>query len=181
MIQYNAAGGTQTVTLQYDEIPNITTTLDRANYPPSSQVFITIKDMQLNQDPTSRDSWTFNIGSPQTVFYAAFTENGANAATGSVGLTNLISKLSSLGFDNNGKVAMSLGSVAQLQANGHQTATATDGTTTFSQITTAKVARVWFLIKVPTATPTTAKTKPEITAAKRVLMITVPDGSAASG
>lgn len=136
VIQYNAAGGPQTVKLQYDEIPNITTTLDRANYPPSSQVFITIKDMQLNQDPTSRDSWTFNIGSPQTVFYAAFTENGANAATGSVGLTNLISKLSSLGFDNNGKVSMSLGSVAQLQANGYQTATASDGTTTFSQIIT---------------------------------------------
>lgn len=136
VIQYNAAGGTQSVTLQYDEIPNITTTLDRANYPPNSQVFVTIKDMQLNQDPTSRDSWTFNIGSPQTVFYAAFTENGANAATGSVGLTNLISKLSSLGFDNNGKVSMSLGSVAQLQANGYQTATATDGTTTFNQIIT---------------------------------------------
>ncbi|MGQ0605695.1 MAG: peptidase [Candidatus Nitrosotenuis sp.] len=135
-IQYNAAGGTQTVTLQYDEIPNISTTLDRANYSPNSQVFVTIKDMQLNQDPTSRDSWTFNVGSPQTVFYAAFTENGAAAATGNVGLTNLVSKLSSLGFEKNGKLSMSLGSVAQLQSNGYQTATATDGTTTFTQIVT---------------------------------------------
>lgn len=136
VIQYNAAGGTQTVTLQYDEIPNIVTSLDRANYPPNSQVFVTIKDMQLNQDPTSRDSWTFNVGSPQTVFYAAFTENGANAANGGAGLTNLISKLSSLGFEKNGKVSMSLGSVAQLQANGYQSASASDGTTTFNQIIT---------------------------------------------
>ena len=137
VIQYNAAGGTQTVTLQYDEIPNILTTLDRANYPPNSHIFVTIKDMQLNQDPTSRDSWTFNVGSPQTVFYAAFTENGANAASGTAGLTNLISKLSSLGFDKNGKVAMSLGSVAQLQSNGHQTIPATDAVpNSFNQIIT---------------------------------------------
>lgn len=130
VIQYNAAGGTQTVTLQYDEIPNITTTLDKANYPPNSQVFVTINDMQLNQDPTSRDSWTFNVGSPQTVFYAAFTENGANAANGGAGLTNLLSKLSSLGFEKNGKLSMSLGSVAELQSNGYQSTTTTsDGST----------------------------------------------------
>ena len=136
IIQYNPGGGTQTVTLQYDEIPNISTTLDRANYPPNSQVFATIKDMQLNQDPTSRDSWTFNIGIPQTVFYGAFTESGTSAANGSVDLINIISKLSSLGFEKNGKLSMNLGTVAQLQANGYQTATATDGTTTFTQIVT---------------------------------------------
>ncbi len=136
IIQYNAAGGTQTVTLQYDEIPNVDLTLDRANYPPSSQVFATIKDMQLNQDPTARDSWTFNVGTTQAVFYGAFTENGANAATGGAGLTNLSSKLSTLGFEKNGKLTLSLGNVAQLQANGYQTATATDGTTTFTQIVT---------------------------------------------
>jgi hypothetical protein len=130
VIQYNAAGGTQTVTLQYDEIPNITTTLDRAKYPPNSQVFVTIKDMQLNQDPTARDSWSFNVGSSQTVFYAAFTENGANAANGGTGLVNLLSQLSNLGFDNNGKISMSLGSVAQLQTNSHQpTTTTSDGST----------------------------------------------------
>lgn len=136
VIQYNPGGGTQTVTLQYDEIPNISTTLDRTHYPPNSQVFATIKDIQLNQDPTSRDSWTFNIGIPQAVFYGAFTESGTNAANGGVGLTNIISKLSSLGFEKNGKLSVSLGTVAQLQANGYQTATATDGTTTFTQIIT---------------------------------------------
>jgi hypothetical protein len=134
-IQYNAAGGTQRVTLQYDEIPNISHTLDRTNYPPGSEVFVTINDIQLNQDPTARDSWTFNI-SPQTTFYGAFTETGGNAANGGAGLTNLVSKLSSLGFEKNGKLSMSLGAVAQLSANGYQSATATDGTTTFTQIVT---------------------------------------------
>ena len=130
VIQYNAAGGTQVVTLQYDEIPNITTELDRTNYPQNSQVFVTIKDMQLNQDPTARDSWSFNVGSPQTVFFAAFTENGVNAANGGAGLVNLLSQLSNLGFDKNGKVSMTLGSVAQLQTNNYQSTTTTsDGST----------------------------------------------------
>jgi len=136
VIQYNAAGGTQQVTLQYDEIPNIAMSLDRASYPPGSEIFATIKDMQLNQDPTARDSWTFNVGSPQATFYGAFTENGANAANGGAGLTNLFSKLSALGFKNNGKLAMTLGQVAELKANGYQSATATDGTNTFTQIVT---------------------------------------------
>ncbi len=135
-IQYNGAGGTQQVTLQYDEIPNIAISLDRANYPPGSEVFVTIKDMQLNQDPTARDSWTFNVGSPQATFYGAFNENGANAANGGAGLTNLFSKLSNLGFDSNGKLTMVLGQVIELKANGYQSATATDGINTFTQIVT---------------------------------------------
>ncbi len=137
VLQYNAAGGTQQVTLQYDDIPNISLSLDRTDYPPGSEVFVTINDMQLNQDPTARDSWTFNVGSPQATFYAAFTENGANAANGAAGLTNLVSKLSSLGFDNNGKISMSLGSVADLKENGFQSDEATDGgSNTYTQIVT---------------------------------------------
>jgi len=137
VIQYNAAGGTQQVTLQYDDIPNISLSLDRTDYPPGSEVFVTIHDMQLNQDPTARDSWTFNVGSPQATFYAAFTENGADAANGAAGLTNLVSKLSSLGFDKNGKISMSLGSVAELKENGFQSDDATDGgPNTYTQIMT---------------------------------------------
>jgi len=137
VIQYNAAGGTQQVTLQYDDIPNISLSLDRADYPPGSEVFVTIHDIQLNQDPTARDSWTFNVGSPQATFYAAFTENGANAANGAAGLTNLVSKLASLGFDNNGKISMNLGSVADLKENGFQSDEVTDGgPNTYTQIVT---------------------------------------------
>ena len=136
VIQYNAGGGTQIVRLQYDDIPNIATSLDRTSYPPNSQVFVTMNDMQLNQDPTSQDSWTFNIASPQAVFYRAFTENGANASTGGTGLVNLITQLSSLGFEKNGKLGLNLGNIAELQANGYQTSTVTDGVTTYSQIIT---------------------------------------------
>ena len=136
VIRYNAAGGTQQVTLQYDEIPNILMSLDRANYPPGSEVFVTINDMQLNQDPTARDSWTFSVGSPQGVFYGAFTETGSNAANGGAGLANLLSRLSTLDFEKNGIVSMSLGQVAQLESNGYQATTASDGTTTYTQIVT---------------------------------------------
>ena len=135
-IQYNGAGGTQQVTLHYDDIPNISMNLDRNNYPLGAEVFITINDMQLNQDPTSKDSWTFNIASPQTTFYGAFTDTGSNAANGGAGLTNLVSKLSTLGFEKNGKLSMSLGQVAELKANQLQSSTASDGTTTFTQIVT---------------------------------------------
>ncbi|MEM3101401.1 MAG: peptidase, partial [Candidatus Nitrosotenuis sp.] len=124
------------VALQYDEIPNILMSLDRASYPPGSEVFVTINDMQLNQDPTARDSWTFSVGSPQGVFYGAFTETGSNAANGGTGLANLISKLSVLDFEKNGIVSMSLGQVAQLESNGYQATTASDGTTTYTQIVT---------------------------------------------
>ncbi|MEM3065180.1 MAG: peptidase [Candidatus Nitrosotenuis sp.] len=136
VIRYNAAGGSQQVALQYDEIPNITMSLDRANYPPGSEVFVTINDIQLNQDPTSRDSWTFSVGSPQGVFYGAFTETGSDAANGGAGLANLLSRLSTLGFEKNGLVSMSLGQVAQLESNGYQATTASDGTTTYTQIVT---------------------------------------------
>lgn len=135
-IQYNAGGNTQKVTLQYDEIPNIEINLDRQNYPPGSEVFVTIHDVQLNQDPTSRDSWTFSVGSPQGVFYGAFTETGSNAANGGGGLVNLISKLGTLGFNKNGKLAMSLGQVAELKSNGFQTIPATDGTNSYTNIVT---------------------------------------------
>ena len=80
VIQYNKAGGTQRVELEYDDIPNIKLTLDRDSYPKGAKVFVTINDAQLNQDPTDEDSWTFNINSTERVFYRAFTDTGSNAA-----------------------------------------------------------------------------------------------------
>lgn len=136
VVQYHAAGVAQTVTLQYNDIPNISLSLDRSSYPPSSEVFVTIRDMQLNQDPTSRDSWTFNVNSTQAVFYGAFTENGADEANGNTGLINLIPKLSSIGFEKNGKLTMDLGSILHLKSNQLQAGSATDGTNTYSNIVT---------------------------------------------
>ena len=137
VIQYNRAGGAQRVELEYDEIPNITLSLDRAIYPKNAEVFVIINDFQLNQDPTARDSWTFNVNSSQATFYHAFTENGADSANGGPGLINLVPKLSDLDFKNNGKLSLSLDSVVELETNDHQpSSSVSDGITTYSQIVT---------------------------------------------
>jgi len=97
-IKYNRAGGTQIAELEYDEIPNISLELDRMGYPTNAEVFAIINDIQLNQDPTDEDSWTFNINSPTATFYQAFDENGNDAGNNSPGLINLVPHLSSLDF-----------------------------------------------------------------------------------
>ena len=60
-IDYNKAGGSETVNLTYDYMTDISMKLDRGGYPQGSDVFATINDMQLNEDPTAIDSWTFNV------------------------------------------------------------------------------------------------------------------------
>jgi len=119
-IKYNRAGGTQIVKLEYDEIQNISLQLDRTGYPVNSEVFVIVNDIQLNQDPTDEDSWTFNINSPIATFYQAFDESGNDAGNNSPGLINLVPHLSSLDFEDNGILTMNLGSVAELQTNDNQ-------------------------------------------------------------
>ena len=137
VIQYNRAGGSQRVELNYDEIPNVLLNLDRTSYPKNAEVFVSVNDFQLNQDPTDEDSWTFNVASPQATFYQAFDENGANSANGGSGLVNLIPHLSNLGFEDNGKLTLGLGNVAELGTNNEQPSiSVTDGTNTFTQIVT---------------------------------------------
>ena len=137
VVQYNKAGGPQVVELDYDEIPNISLELDRTGYPNNAEVFVTIYDFQLNQDPTDEDSWTFNIDSPEAVFYQAFTESGTSSANGGPGLINLAPYLSSLNFEDNGKLTLNVGSVAKLQTNKQQPDSfVTDGTSTYTQIVT---------------------------------------------
>ena len=119
-IQYNAAGGTQTVQLEYDEIPNISLSLDRDLYPQNSEVFVIVNDFQLNQDPTDEDSWTFNIDTPIATFYQAFDNNGQSSADGTLGLVNLVPELSDIGFENNGILSMDLNSVIELRSNSNQ-------------------------------------------------------------
>src|SRR3989338_7047113 len=137
-IQYNRAGGTQSVTLHYNDIENISINLDRTSYPTNSEVIATIYDMQLNQDPTSEDSWTFTASSTQRTFYYAFTSSGSNAANGGTGLIDIASKLSNLGFEKNGKLSLNLGNVAELKTNQIQpSSTVSDGgANTFSNIIT---------------------------------------------
>ena len=137
-IKYNPGGGTQQVDLEYDEIPNISLEIDRNNYPQNSQVFLTISDIQLNQDPTDEDSWTFNVDSPTTVFYQAYDNNGQDAANGGTGLVNLAPYLSSLGFEENGMLSMDLGKIIELVGNSeqHEQTSVTDGVNSYSQIVT---------------------------------------------
>jgi len=135
-IVYNRGGGSQRVDLIYSDIPNISLTLDRDGYPKGAEVFVTIKDIQLNQDPTSVDSWTFNINSPRATFYQAFTESGTNSANGGLGLVDLNPYLGSLDFEKNGNLGLNLGSVALLKTNQRQPVSFVSDGTTYTQIVT---------------------------------------------
>lgn len=136
-IIYNKGGGSQRVDLNYSDIPNISLSIDRNGYPIGAEVFVTVNDMQLNQDPTDVDSWTFNIDSPRTTFYQAFTESGSDSGNGGPGLVNLNPYLGSLGFEKNGNLGMNLGSVAILKTNQYQpSGFVTTGTINYNNIVT---------------------------------------------
>ncbi len=124
-IEYDRSTGTQSVDLDYSDIPNISLNLDRTGYPASSDVFATINDVELSIDPTSQDSWTFNVGSNPATFYQAFAESG-RSASGS-GLVNLIPYLNSLGFKDNGKLSMDTSDVVTLKTNSVQTSSSLSG------------------------------------------------------
>ncbi|MDH3278397.1 MAG: peptidase [Nitrosopumilus sp.] len=125
-IQYNPGGSVQQVDLEYDDIPNIFLKLDRTNYPQNSEVFVTINDIQLNQDPTDEDSWTFNINSPNSVFYQAYDSSGKSSANGNEGLVDLKPHLSNLGFEDNGILSIDLKNVIGLKSNQDQPNTFVD-------------------------------------------------------
>src|SRR5690242_19265912 len=133
-IEYDKAGSSETVNLTYDDMTDISMKLDRTSYPQSSDVFTTINDLQLNEDPTAVNSWTFNVNSPETTFFQAFPESGS-APTGP-GLVNLYPNLSSLGFKDNGHVEMNLGSVAELKTNQLQTASSITSGATYNKLVT---------------------------------------------
>ncbi len=122
-IEYDGSTGTQSVDLNYSDIPNISLKLDKDAYPAGSDVFATINDIELSIDPTSRNSWTFNVGSPAATFYQAFSESGRSAS----GLVNLLPYLSSLGFKDNGKLSMDTSDVVNLKTNSVQTSSSLTG------------------------------------------------------
>ncbi len=138
-IQYNPGGPSQQVSLEYDEIQNISFSIDRDLYPTSAEVFLTVNDFQLNQDPTDEDSWTFNIDSPVSAFYQAFDNSGNDAANGNAGLVDLVPHLSNLGFEDNGKLSLNLGNIMELKINSDQPDSSVDNdgvSDTFSEIVT---------------------------------------------
>jgi len=139
IIQYNPGGPSQQVSLEYDEIQNISFSIDRDLYPKNAEVFLTVNDFQLNQDPTDEDSWTFNIDSPVSTFYQAFDNSGNDAGNGNAGLVDLVPFLSSLGFEDNGKLSLNLGNIMELKTNSDQPDSSVDDdgvSNTFSEIVT---------------------------------------------
>ncbi|MFM8658508.1 MAG: hypothetical protein ACKOCQ_01030, partial [Candidatus Nitrosotenuis sp.] len=78
VVQYNKGGGVQTTTLTFDSNKNsISVLTDRTIYPRGAQVHVTMKDFQLNIDPTDEDSWTFStVGGSEAVRYLVTDENG---------------------------------------------------------------------------------------------------------
>ena len=136
-VTYNPGGPAQSVALDYDEIPNVSLSLDRDLYPSGAEVFLTITDAQLNQDPTDEDSWTFDVDSGRGVFYLAFGPDGSDSANGGPGLVDLAPRLGALGFEDNGIFSMTAGSVIEFKTNAFQPSLeVTDGTSVFSGIAT---------------------------------------------
>ena len=136
-ILYNPGGPSQQVLLEYDKMKNISHSIDRTLYPNNAEVFLTVNDFQLNQDPTDEDSWTFNIDSPVSTFYQAYDSNGSDSANGGTGLVDLVPHLLPLGFDDNGILSVNLGPVLELQTNDEQPDDSiTDGSTVYSDIIT---------------------------------------------
>lgn len=138
IIQYNPGGPSQQVSLEYDEIQNISFSIDRDLYPDNAEVFLNVNDFQLNQDPTDEDSWTFNINSTMSTFYQAYDNAGTSSANGGAGLVDLVPYLSNLGFEDNGKLSLNLGNIMELKINSDQpnSSVGDGGTNTFSKIVT---------------------------------------------
>ena len=116
-IRYEPAGSQQQVTLRYDEIPGITAEVDRELHPAGSEVFVFVSDIQLNQDPTDWDSWTFQVDSSPMVFYHAFDRRGGSAANNP---TDLYPSLKRLGFEDNGFMEIDPGRILEFKPNGIQ-------------------------------------------------------------
>jgi len=81
VVQYNKGGGVQSTTLVFDSLDStISMNTDRTTYPQGAQVHVTLKDFQLNIDPTDEDSWIFGTQSgSESLDYLVFDENGAAA------------------------------------------------------------------------------------------------------
>ncbi len=119
-IRYEPAGSPQQVVLRYDEIPGITAEVDREIHPAGSEVFVFVSDIQLNQDPTDWDSWTFQTDSPAKVFYHAFDRRGNSATNNNNDPTDLYPFLGRLGFEDNGFMEIDPGRILKFKPNGIQ-------------------------------------------------------------
>ena len=136
-VSYARHTGEESVTLNYGEISGISAKFDRVAYPAGAEIILEVSDIQLNQDPTSRDSWTFGVSRPYSTFYMAFDRNGGSTADGTAALINLAPKLDDLGFEDNGVLSIDDNPVTTLKTNSHQGKDSiSDGTATYDDIVT---------------------------------------------
>ena len=119
-IQYESGGGSpQQVILKYGDNDSIFFVTDRMDepYPAHADVILSIQDVQLNQDPTDEDAWTFGVSNDNPlVFYEAFSSNSG----GDNRIPNLYPHLDSLGFDDNGYLQVDFGDVLYIRQNKNQ-------------------------------------------------------------
>lgn len=138
VIQYNKGGGAQTTTLTFDTVEGFaTSSLDRAVYPQSAQVHLTVTDLWLNIDPTDEDSWTFGTQSSNSAsfgaYYQVFDENGlSNGDVHPGGVNQIIqSVLQTMMVETNGLIRVNTNTqsatnpVLTLQDNGDSVLTCT--------------------------------------------------------
>ena len=116
-VEYERAGGAERAELEYDEIPNAAMSLDREKYPAGAEVYVTISDAQLNQDPTDRDVWTFSTdpGSPAVFYMGGEISGGMPAAA-----ADLYPHLRAIGFEDNGALTIDAGRTVSFKPNGLQ-------------------------------------------------------------
>ena len=115
VVQYNRGGAPQQATLTFDTAEHsVGFSLDRSFYPRSSDVNILVSDVNLNIDPTSEDLWSFgtNPTNPST-YYMLYSNNGNPDSDGTAGAVNLIPKLQSMMFKDNGILKVNPGAQGQ--------------------------------------------------------------------
>ncbi|MHB9159873.1 MAG: hypothetical protein ACYC6W_03210 [Nitrosotalea sp.] len=108
-VQYQKAGGVQSVDLIFDKIPGniIRPVTIRADYPQGAQVQADLIDPQLNIDPTEDDSWTWGTSmTNNTLYYQVFDRNGNPDADGTPAMQNLIGNLTTFMFNHNGRLTL---------------------------------------------------------------------------
>ena len=117
-VEYRGTGGTELVRLMYDEIPNAAMSLERDRYPAGAEVYVTIRDAQLNQDPTDRDVWTFSTDpdSPAVFYMGGWDGKDAPPAV------DLHPHLRAIGFEENGALTIDAGRTVAFKPNGLQSA-----------------------------------------------------------
>ncbi len=120
VVQYHRGGDPEHIDLAYGPNTSPSISLDQDSYAPGSDVGLIIEDPQLNIDPTDRDSWTFAVTDPASVFYQAFDADGRSDADGTPGLIDLKPHLTALGFGPDTHLSVSFGSTLELTPNDYQ-------------------------------------------------------------